>query len=48
MNQEDGIDRDKLVIMALIHDITDFRPWDGVQQSKFPILYSRRQGLIRA
>ncbi|CZS92374.1 uncharacterized protein RAG0_02786 [Rhynchosporium agropyri] len=31
---EGGIDRDRLVIMALIHDITDFRLWDGVQQKK--------------
>ncbi len=46
MTQEDGIDREKLVVMALIHDITDFRPWDGVQQSEFPILCSRRQVLI--
>ncbi|KAH8591891.1 hypothetical protein B0O99DRAFT_690190 [Bisporella sp. PMI_857] len=30
----DGIDHDKLIIMALIHDITDFKSWDGMQNRK--------------
>ncbi|KAH8593812.1 P-loop containing nucleoside triphosphate hydrolase protein [Bisporella sp. PMI_857] len=34
MSQTDKIDRDKLIVMALIHNIADFRPWDGTQKKK--------------
>ncbi|OBT63580.1 hypothetical protein VE03_07020 [Pseudogymnoascus sp. 23342-1-I1] len=31
---KDGMDRHKMVVMALVHDITDFRPWGDDQERK--------------